>query len=114
MKGLVSRRHLLSIVVAAGSAATLDVFSAQGADGAAAAAPAKVNEKDPLPVALGYVSDAKHVDMKASPIYQAGSSCSSCSWYQGKPDDPAGGPCTFFPGKLVDSHGWCRMWSKKQ
>jgi high potential iron-sulfur protein len=113
MKGLVSRRHLLSIVVAAGSAATLDVFSAEGADGAAAA-PVRVNEKDPLPVALGYVSDAKHVDTKASPIYQAGASCSSCSWYQGKPDDPAGGPCTFFPGKLVDSHAWCRMWSKKQ
>lgn len=75
---------------------------------------ARVNEKDSLAVALGYVSDAAHVDRKASPTYQAGASCSSCSWYQGKPADTAGGPCTFFPGKLVDAHGWCRMWNKKQ
>ena len=63
------------------------------------APPPKVNEKDSMAVALGYVSDAKHVDKKASPQYTAGSTCSSCSWYQGKAADPAGGACTFFPGK---------------
>ncbi len=78
------------------------------------ATPAKVNEKDSVAIALGYVSDAKHVDPKASPQYKAGSTCSTCSWYQGKPGDAAGGACTFFPGKYVDAHGWCRMYNKKQ
>jgi len=76
--------------------------------------PPKVNEKDSMATALGYVSDAKRVDKKASPMYQAGSSCSNCSWYQGKPGDAAGGPCSFFPGKSVEPNGWCRMWNKKQ
>ncbi len=74
----------------------------------------KVDEKDSVAAALGYVSDAKRVDKKANPAYQAGSSCSNCSWYQGKAADPAGGPCTFFPGKNVEANGWCRMWNKKQ
>jgi hypothetical protein len=74
----------------------------------------KVNEADSVAKALGYVSDAKHVDKNANPAYQPGATCSSCSWYQGKPADAAGGPCTFFPGKNVDANGWCRMWNKKQ
>jgi anaerobic selenocysteine-containing dehydrogenase len=104
MNSLISRRQMLFLALAIGSAGRA----------LADAPPPKVNEKDPLAVALGYVSDAKHVDTKASPQYQAGSTCSSCSWYQGKGGDPAGGACTFFPGKNVDANGWCRMWNKKQ
>ena len=104
MGELISRRQMLFLALIGGSAG-----------GALAdAPPPKVNEKDSLAVALGYVSDAKHVDTKASPQYKAGSTCSSCSWYQGKPGDPAGGACTFFPGKNVDANAWCRMWNKKQ
>jgi hypothetical protein len=88
---------------------------AGGAGGAFAnAPPPKVDEKDSLAAALGYVSDAKHVDKKASAQYKTGSTCSNCSWYQGKPGDPAGGPCTFFPGKNVDANAWCRMFNRKQ
>jgi hypothetical protein len=102
----ISRRQLLLLTLFAGSAL---------AGEAQAEAPLpKVNEKDSLAAALGYVPDAKRVDTKASPTYQAGSTCSNCSWYQGKVGDPAGGPCSFFPGKNVDANGWCRMWSKKQ
>ena len=104
MSYLISRRQILFLALVTGSAGRA----------LADAPPSKVNEKDSLAVALGYVSDAKHVDTKASPQYQAGSTCSSCSWYQGKSADPAGGACTFFPGKNVDANGWCRMWSKKQ
>ena len=75
--------------------------------------PPKVDEKDSTAAALGYVSDARRVDAKANPQFKAGSSCSNCSWYQGKAGDPAGGPCTFFPGKNVDANGWCRMWNKR-
>ncbi len=71
MANLISRRQMLILTLLTGSAG-----------GALAdAPPPKVNEKDPLAAALGYVSDAKHVDTKASPQYKAGSTCSSCSWY---------------------------------
>jgi hypothetical protein len=96
-----SRRHMLFLTLLAGRAF-------------ADPPPSKVNEKDPMAAALGYVSDAKHVDKSASPTFQSGSSCSNCSWYQGKAADPAGGACTFFSGKNVDANGWCRMWNKKQ
>ncbi|MBS0422462.1 MAG: high-potential iron-sulfur protein [Proteobacteria bacterium] len=99
----ISRRQMLSLALLAGSAGRV----------LADAPPPKVNEKDSVAVALGYVSDVKHVDQKASPQFKAGSTCSSCSWYQGKAGDPAGGACTFFPGKNVDSNGWCRMYNKK-
>jgi len=124
MTNLISRRQMLSVALAASGALTAGVLAAAetGTGGAGAAptgsptgtSPAKVDAKDATAVALGYVSDAKRVDKAASPTFQAGASCSSCSWYQGKPADPAGGPCTFFPGKNVDANGWCRMWSKKQ
>jgi hypothetical protein len=104
MTTTISRREMLFLALLAGSAG-----------GALAdAPPPKVDEKDSLAAALGYVSDARHVDEKASPQYKAGSTCSNCSWYQGKPGDPAGGPCTFFPGKNVDANAWCRMFNKKQ
>jgi len=104
MSKIFSRRQVLSIALIAG--ATGRVF--------ADAPPPKVNEKDSVAVALGYVSDAKRVDKTASPQYKAGSTCSNCSWFQGKPAEPAGGACTFFPGKNVDANGWCRMYNKKQ
>ncbi|SRR5581483_161778 len=101
MTDFVSRRQMLFIALFAGSAL-------------ADSPPAKVNEKDSMATALGYASDAKRVDKKAFPMYQPGSTCSNCSWYQGKPGDAAGGPCTFFPGKNVDANGWCRMWNARQ
>ena len=110
MAAFISRRGLLSLALAgaAGSAAFAAAWSRAGEDSSAT-----VDEKDPLAVALAYVNDAKRVDTAATPNYQPGSSCSGCSWYQGKPQDPAGA-CTFFPGKQVQAQGWCKMWSKKQ
>src|ERR1700743_2938989 len=104
MRKIISRREVVSVALLPGVTARV----------LADAPPAKVNEKDSVAVALGYVSDAKHVDTKASPQFKAGSTCSSCSWYQGKPGDAAGGACTFFPGKNVDANGWRRMYKKKQ
>ena len=99
MADFLSRREMLFLTLFAGSAL-------------AEAPPPKVNEKDSVAAALGYVSDARRVDKKAYPNYQAGATCSNCSWYQGKAGDPAGGPCTFFPNKSVDPSGWCRMYNK--
>lgn len=103
MLRIISRREILSWGLFCGFTARV----------LADAPPPKVNEKDSVAVALGYVSDAKHVDKKTSPQYTAGSTCSNCSWYQGKAGDPAGGACTFFSGKNVDAKGWCRMYNKK-
>ncbi len=104
MTKIISRRQMMSFALLTGVSARV----------LADAPPAKVNEKDSVAVALGYVADAKPVDTPARPPSQAGSTCSSCSWYQGKPGDAAGGACTFFPGKNVDANGWCRMYNKKQ
>jgi hypothetical protein len=104
MTRIISRREMMSFAFLTG--VTVRVL--------ADAPPPKVNEKDSLAVALGYVSDAKRVDTKASPQYTAGATCSSCSWYQGKAGDAAGGACTFVPGKNVDANAWCRMYSKKK
>lgn len=103
MTRLISRRRMLFLALLTGGAGRV----------LADTPPPKVNERDSVAVALGYVSDAKHVDRTASPQYKAGSTCSGCSWYQGKAGDPAGGACTFFPGKNVDANAWCRMWNKK-
>jgi hypothetical protein len=116
MADLISRRRVLSVLVAGGavSVAAGRAVTAATVSGGATSTPPKVDPTDSLSKALGYVSDSKRVDTAANPQYVAGATCSSCSWYQGKPGDAAGGPCTFFPGKYVETNGWCRMWAKKE
>ncbi len=77
-----------------------------------ARAQAKVDEKDPQAVALGYVSDAKKVDIRKYPKYAAGQHCGNCALFQGKAGD-AVGPCPLFAGKVVATAGWCSAWAKK-
>ncbi len=71
-----------------------------------------VDAKDPQAAALGYVADAKRVDVKKYPKFVAGQNCASCALYQGKAADKAGG-CPLFAGKQVASAGWCSAWAKK-
>ena len=71
-----------------------------------------VDEKDPQAVALGYVADAKRVDVKKYPKYAAGQICGNCALYQGKATDKAAG-CPLFAGKQVAGPGWCSAWVKK-
>ena len=71
-----------------------------------------VDEKDPQAVALGYVADAKRVDVKKYPKFAAGQMCANCALYQGKAGDKVGG-CPLFAGKQVASTGWCSAWAKK-
>ena len=87
--------------------------AAVGAVSATAAhAQAKLDEKDPQAVALGYVADATKTDAKKYPKYVAGQVCSNCALYQGKAADAAGG-CPLFAGKQVAGKGWCSAWAKK-
>jgi High potential iron-sulfur protein len=77
-----------------------------------AQAQAMLDEKDAQAAALGYVADAKRVDVKKFPKFAAGQNCTNCALYQGKATDKAGG-CPLFPGKQVAGPGWCSAWAKK-
>jgi hypothetical protein len=68
-----------------------------------------VDEKDPLPQSLKYVSDATK---SKDPKYVPGSHCGNCVLFQGKPTDKAG-PCPLYAGKWVATAGWCASYSKK-
>ena len=95
-------RRIFLITLAASGAALATRAQAQAA----------VDEKDAQAAALGYVADAKRVDVKKYPKYADGQHCASCALYQGKPGDKAGA-CPLFAGKQVASTGWCSAWAKK-
>ena len=97
----VPRRVFLTTLAASGAALATGVQ-----------AQALVDEKDPQAAALGYVADAKRVDVKRYPKFVAGQNCANCALYQGKATDKAAG-CPLFAGKLVAGPGWCSAWAKK-
>ena len=91
----------------------LMTLAASGAALATSAqAQAMLDEKNPQAVALGYVADAKRVDVKKYPKFVAGQNCTNCALYQGKASDKAA-LCPLFAGKLVAGPGWCSAWAKK-
>jgi hypothetical protein len=90
-------------MVAAGSAIAPAAF---------AQTPARLDEKDPVAVAQGYVHDATKVDRAKWPKYQAGQNCANCQLFQGKATDAWGG-CPLFGAKQVAGKGWCNAWVKK-
>jgi hypothetical protein len=47
-----------------------------------------------------------------TPTYAAGQRCGTCLQFKGQATD-AFGPCTLFPGKVVSSNGWCKVYVKK-
>ncbi|WP_325099777.1 high-potential iron-sulfur protein [Paraburkholderia madseniana] len=63
-------------------------------------------ESDTNAQALGYRTDATRVDRGRLPKYQAGQTCASCQFFQGKAGY-ATGPCQVFAGKLVNAKGLC-------
>ena len=91
----------------------LMTLAASGAALATSAqAQAMLDEKDAQAAALGYVADAKRVDVKKYPKFAATQNCTNCALYVGKPADKAGG-CPLFGGKQVAGAGWCSAWAKK-
>jgi hypothetical protein len=105
----VDRRTLLKTAIAG-----LVALPAAGLirEASAQAGPPHLDEKDPLAVSMGYVHDAKKVDPAKSPQYKPGAKCSNCVQLTGKEGD-AWRPCNLFPGKLVNSEGWCKVWVLK-
>jgi hypothetical protein len=98
-----NRRTFLLQVAAAGSALAAAQVQAQAA---------KVDEKDPQAVGLGYVHDTTKADAKKFPKHANDQKCSGCALYQGKAADAWGG-CPLFGTKQVAGAGWCSAWAKK-
>ncbi len=68
----------------------------------------KVSEDDPVAVSLKYVHDAS----KAAGRNNSEAFCHNCQLYTGEADSEWG-PCSIFPGKVVNANGWCSAWVKK-
>ncbi|CAE6799136.1 high-potential iron-sulfur protein [Paraburkholderia haematera] len=99
-----SRRHFMILAASLASSVALS--------GKASAETPAVSESDPTAQALGFKTDATHVDKAKYPKYLAGQACANCQLYQGKPGD-ASGPCPIFSGKQVPTKGWCSAYVKK-
>lgn len=97
-----NRRVFLMQVAAAGTALAATQAHAQ----------AKLDEKDPQAVGLGYVADTAKADAKKFPKHAKDQKCSNCGLFQGKAADAAGG-CPLFGTKQVAAGGWCSAWVKK-
>ena len=97
-----SRRQFMMTLAATGAAISAARASAQ----------AKLDEKDPTAVALGYVEDTAKVDAKKYPKHDNAQTCVSCALWQSKPTDALGN-CPLFVGKQVAAKGWCSAWAKK-
>jgi hypothetical protein len=98
-----NRRTFLMQVAAAGTALAATTQ---------AQAQAKLDEKDPQAVGLGYVHDTKKADTKKYPKHTNDQKCSNCALFQGKAADAWGG-CPLFGAKQVAGPGWCSAWAKK-
>ena len=98
-----NRRTFLLQVAAAGTALAASRSQAQAA---------KVDEKDPQAVGLGYVADTTKADTKKFPKHANDQKCSGCALFQGKAGDAWGG-CPLFGTKQVSAGGWCSAWAKK-
>ena len=64
------------------------------------------------PDLLSYFEDVKQVDPKKFPTFKPGQTCANCLQLTGKVGDEWR-PCNLFPGKLVHTNGWCKVYVKK-
>lgn len=74
--------------------------------------PVKLEETDPVAMALGYKEDTAKVDGAKYPQHKSDQKCDGCALYTGKAGD-ATGPCSAFGGKIVTAGGWCAAYAKK-
>lgn len=72
----------------------------------------RVDESEPVAMALSYKHDASKIDAAKQPRYKAGQVCRSCVQWKGT-DSDEWGPCGIFPKKLVNANGWCTTYAAK-
>jgi hypothetical protein len=75
--------------------------------------PEKLEETDPVAIALGYKMDTTKVDQTKYPQHKPEQICADCALVT--PGSPDGEfiPCTAFQNKLVARKGWCMAYVKK-
>lgn len=98
-------RRCFMIQAVAGTGAVL-------ATATAGAQPARLEEKDPQAVALGYRHDTNQVDKARHPRHAATQRCDNCQLFVGKVNDAWGG-CPLFGTRQVAGPGWCSAWVRK-
>lgn len=101
---LCTRRIFMLKMVAGSAALASGVASAQQLK--------KMEETEKQAITLGYVHDATKVDPKKWPKFVAGSNCSNCKAYIGKPGQEWG-ECSLIDERLVAAKGWCSSYVKK-
>lgn len=102
------RKFLLRLVTSVGTPALLW----GRAHAQAPPPPVKLEENDPIALALGFKQDTTKVDAQKYPLHTNDQKCSGCALYQEKAGE-ALSPCTVFGGKLVPPGGWCSGFAKK-
>ena len=89
-----------------------DAAETPGERAAADSTMPRLSEDDPQATALSYFEDATRADSARFPRYQAGQMCANCALFLGEEGSPVG-PCSIFPGKLVNAAGWCSVHAPK-
>lgn len=73
--------------------------------------PEKLSEDDVGAKALGYLHDSTKIDKTNNPGHQPSQICNNCSLSIGPEGEWRG--CALFPGKTINSKGWCKAWSAR-
>ena len=107
-QAFVDRRGLLTCLVLG----SVCVLLPRGAPAQAAELP-HLDPADPVAKALAYTESASKVDAKAEPLFKAGRHCGNCKLFQAAQAKGDYAPCLIFPGKSVNTNGWCRAWVAK-
>jgi hypothetical protein len=100
-----SRRQILRGSVVGALAALVPGMLPQSKAGAADLP--HVAEDDPVAVSLKYVNDATTSERPDESQF-----CHNCQYFKGS-EATAWAACDIFPGKAVNSGGWCNVWTKK-
>lgn len=72
----------------------------------------KLTEDDAMASAMKYTQDSSTVDAASKVNPAPVQSCSNCALVLGD-EGAEWRPCQIFPGKLVNSNGWCSVWAPK-
>jgi len=104
-----SRRHFLFKLAVSAPAALGGVLLAQDTP----PPPVKLEETDPVAIALGYKADTTKVDAAKYPQHKPDQKCSGCALVAPGSKEGEFIPCTAFQNKLVAANGWCMAFVKK-
>ena len=72
----------------------------------------QLSEDDAMAKSMRYTHDASTVDASSRPNPAEVQTCANCALVQGN-DGETWRPCQIFPGKSVNTDGWCVVWAPK-